>query len=107
MVGKAQALDYTGPSLGNQVDGLPSARHNREFLSLMSNTKAVWRPHGVSGPAPIHAPDPWQLKIEDQTDSTVPERFVQVQVCIVMLLLRYLESKISCQTLNLNGMQNL
>ena len=77
MVDKDQALNYTGPSLGNQVDGLPSARH----------TEAVWGPHGVFGPAPIHAPDPLKLKIEDQSDSTVPERFVQVQVCIVALLL--------------------
>ena len=36
MADKDQALNYTGPSLGNQVDGLPSARH------------------GVFGPAAIH-----------------------------------------------------
>ena len=77
MLGKAQALNYTGPSLGNQVDGLPSARH----------TEAVWGPHGVFGPAAIGTLDPRKLKIEDQNDSTVPESSVQVQVCIVALLL--------------------
>ena len=66
-----------GSSLGNQVDGLPSARH----------TEALWGPHGVFGPAPIHAHDHVKLRIEDQNDSTVPESFVQVQVCIVALLL--------------------
>ena len=47
MVDKLQALNYTGPSLGNQVDGLLSARH----------TEAVWGPCGVFGPAPIGAKD--------------------------------------------------
>ena len=35
----------TGLSIGKQADGLPDARH----------TDAVWAPHGVLGPAPIHA----------------------------------------------------
>ena len=55
MVDKDQALNYTGPSIGNQVDGLPSARH----------TRAVWGPHGVLGPAPIGEHDPRKFKTED------------------------------------------
>ena len=97
MVGKAPALNYKGPSLGSQVEGLPSARH----------TEAVWGPHGVFGPAPIHAHDHGKSRIEDQNDSTMPERLVQVRLCIVALLLGYIESKISCQTLKLNPVQNL
>ena len=37
----------TGLSLGNQVDGLPSARH----------TEAFWGGQAVFGPAAIHALD--------------------------------------------------
>ena len=44
----------TGLSLGNQVDGLPSARHN---------TEALWDVQGVFGPAPIDKLD--QNKIEN------------------------------------------
>ena len=39
---------FYGSTLGNQVDSLPSARPS----------KAVWKPHGVLGPAPIDAPGP-------------------------------------------------
>ena len=65
------------PSLGNQVDALPSARH----------TEAVLGPHGVFGPAPIHEHDPRKSNFEDKNYSTLPESSVQVQVCIVSLLL--------------------
>ena len=66
MLGKAQALNYTGPSLGNQVDGLPSARH----------TEAVWGPHGVFGPAPIH----------DKTQKNIEESFLYKLDCPNVLL---------------------
>ena len=50
------------------------------------------------GPALSGEQDPQKLKIEDPNDSTAPERSAQVVVCIVMLLLRYLSWKISCET---------
>ena len=70
MIGKAQSLKLYGSSLGNKVDGLPSDRH----------TEAVWGPHGVLGPAAIHAHDHVKLRVEEQNDSTVPENSGQVKV---------------------------
>ena len=59
------------------------------------------------GPAAIGTLHPRKIIIEDQNDSTVPELFFQVIVCIGLLLMRYLSLKIYCQTLKLNRFQNL
>ena len=97
MFGKYQALKLYGSSGGNLVEGSPPARH----------TKAFRGPYGVFGPAAIGTLDLRKLKIEDQNESTVPERFVQVLVCTFTLLLTYLVSKNSSQTSKLNAIRNL
>ena len=63
---------------GNQVDGLPPARHN---------TEAVGRPHGVRGSAPIGTLDHRKLKIEIYYTSESLERSDQVLDNTITLLL--------------------
>ena len=69
---------FYGSLLGNQVDGLPSARH----------TETVGRPHGGFGPAPIDATGPRKRKIRGQSDYVMPDRFNQVfnYICMVVFL---------------------
>ena len=69
--------DSTSLSDGNLVDGLPSVRH----------TEAVGGSHGVFGPAPICNIGPRKTRFEEKCYRKSSGRFVQVLVCIVMLLL--------------------
>ena len=68
----------TGLSLGNQVDGLPGALH----------TGAVWGVQGAFRPAPIYELDPRKLKIDRNCNIKLNQRFAQVLICILRLLLR-------------------
>ena len=59
------------------------------------------------GPAAIDAQDPRKMKIEDIIDATVPERFVQVRVCIVLLLMMQVSPENCCEKMKFSGGQTL
>ena len=56
--------------------------------------KLLWDPMGF-GPKAICIEDPRKLRIEEENDSTVPGRFLQVLVCIYMLPLNRIPQKCS------------
>ena len=85
--------DSRGILGGNQVDGLPPARHNIEAIAWVQ---------GAFRPAPVDTLGGHKSKIDEQIYHGLPERYDQVFLCICALLLGRILDQLDKESIKYN-----